>query len=102
MIRPSWVLGTVFLFACGVEPAPVASQSGSFASESAASSELTRTAKSARMYSSAQIAEACTPGSSRFCCPFPQGCSCPGDQFCEENGEWDECYGPSPAPWPCL
>jgi hypothetical protein len=102
MIRSSWMLGTVFLFACGVQSAPVASQSGSFAGESVVSSELTRTASSPTVPGSAQLAEVCTPGSTRLCCPFPQGCTCPGEQFCEADGQWDECYGPSPAPGPCL
>jgi hypothetical protein len=102
MIRSSWMLGAVFLFACSVESAPVASQSSSFVGESVVSSELARPASSVSGPGSPQIAEVCTPGESRFCCPFPQGCTCPGDQFCEDDGQWDECYGPSPAPGPCL
>lgn len=102
MIRALSMLGTMFLFACGVESAPVAPQSASFAGQSVASSELANTASSTNVPGAAQSAEVCTPGSSRFCCPFPQGCTCPGEQFCEDDGQWDECYGPSPAPGPCL
>lgn len=102
MIRSSWMLGMAFLFACSVEPAPVASQSASSAGESVVSSELARAASSAEVPGPAQIADVCTPGSFRWCCPFPQGCTCPGEQFCEDDGQWDECYGPSPAPGPCL
>lgn len=100
MIRFSWMVGAVFLCACGVESAPVATQAP--AGEAVASSALAQTASAASVSGSAQILEVCTPGESRFCCPFPQGCTCPGEQWCEEDGEWDECYGPSPAPGPCL
>lgn len=93
MIRALWMVGAVFLFACGVESAPVATQAP--AGEAVASSALAQTA------SSGQIVEVCTPGESRLCCPFPQGCSCPGEQWCEEDGEWDECYGPTRS-GPCL
>jgi len=91
MIRSSWMLGMVFLFACGVESAPVASQSGPSAGESVAASAL----------SSPQIAGVCTPGETRWCCALSRGCACMGEQFCEDDGQWDECYGATPAPGPC-
>jgi hypothetical protein len=104
MIRFSWLLGPVLLFACGVESAPVASQSqsASVAGESVTSSALAHPASAMSASGSPQIAEVCTPGDFRFCCPFAHGCTCPGDQFCEDDGQWDECYGASPAPGPCL
>lgn len=102
MIRSLWMLGAVLLFACGVESSPQATPSASFASESAASSELASPASAAQSPGVAQSAAVCTPGTSQFCCPYPQGCTCPGEQFCEDDGTWDECYGPSPAPGPCL
>jgi hypothetical protein len=43
----------------------------------------------------------CTPGDSRLCCPFPQGCSCPGDQFCRADGTWSGCFGAGRAGQPC-
>jgi hypothetical protein len=101
MIRSSWVFGAVLLFACGVQ-SPVAPPSGAVAGESVVSSALALPASAAAVAGSPQIVETCTPGDSRFCCPFPQGCTCPGEQSCEDDGQWDECYGPSPKPGPCL
>lgn len=46
--------------------------------------------------------EACSPpGSERDCCPFPQGCSCLGVQFCKSTGQWGVCQGAGAAGQPC-
>jgi hypothetical protein len=43
----------------------------------------------------------CTPGQFRLCCPFAQGCSCPGDKECNANGQWGPCEGAGARGQPC-
>jgi hypothetical protein len=44
----------------------------------------------------------CTPGDDRPCCPFPNGCSCDGDQTCNAAGTaWGRCIGAGQAGHPC-
>jgi hypothetical protein len=95
MLRSFWLaaMGTLLIMGCTAAPPPASappvqvSTSGVVADESAAG-ETTPMA-------------VCTPGDSRACCPFPQGCSCLGDQTCLANGTWGRCLGAGRAGQPC-
>jgi len=43
----------------------------------------------------------CTPGDERECCPYANGCSCPGDQTCGAGGTWEHCMGATQAGHVC-
>ncbi len=94
----SWIVGAVFLFSCAVEP--VASDEPTVEAE--AESELVVPAALTPTGGGARTLEACSPpGSNRDCCPFAQGCSCTGIQFCRPNGTWGACQGAGRAGQPC-
>ena len=88
----TWLLGisTSILIACGVEsppanppPAPETSTAQSALSDDPAMASP-----------QFPVGSACTTGDSAVCCPFPRGCSCPGEQECV-NSRWGLCEGAS-------
>ncbi len=92
----AWILGAVFLFSCATEaPTNEIELASEASSELAVPAELTPTGGEARTL------EACTPPDNRECCPFPQGCSCTGIQFCRPTGVWGVCQGAGRAGQPC-
>ncbi|HEX3765048.1 MAG TPA: hypothetical protein VHW23_40410 [Kofleriaceae bacterium] len=87
----TWIIGVgiALLSACAVEPTAPSPP------EATSSSELTLSSDGVTPLA------ACTPGSVRLCCPFPQGCSCPGTQDCDSTGNWGFCEGAGPRGKPC-
>ena len=101
MNRFSWILGlgVALLVACGVESPPASPPD-----ETAVTEAVSRVAEPASDLAplAVQPAAACAPvGDDRPCCPFPQGCSCDGDQVCKPNGQWGICAGAGRAGQPC-
>jgi hypothetical protein len=50
------------------------------------------------------VVQNCTPGQSRSCCGFAEGCGCFGDQMCIADGagaDWGSCVGSTPVGHEC-
>ncbi|HEU4730934.1 MAG TPA: hypothetical protein VFT22_23725 [Kofleriaceae bacterium] len=86
-------LGTALLVARGFETPSLSSPQSAVPAPVSSQSEATP--------ESVTPAGECTPGDDRLCCPFPQGCSCLGDQFCRADGTWSACFGAGRAGQPC-
>jgi hypothetical protein len=104
MRRSSWLLGlgAAFLMACGVASDPASSQQELSIDQVQAAGEAPGVSSAAGVADSVTPHEACSPpGSVRDCCPFPDGCSCTGDQTCKANGMWGGCFGAGEHGHPC-
>ncbi len=117
MLRSIWILVlgiTMSLMACGVEPTQEGASEGAASEEgaiidtsnrvSAATDEEQAGAEMAHFtgeeLSSTPMAT-CTSPAWQLCCPYPQGCSCPGIQDCQPDGTWGQCMGMGQAGQPC-
>jgi hypothetical protein len=100
MKRISWIAGlaALALTACGVEPS---AQTRPDPTSPTVSSEAGDVAFAPGALSLIPAATSCKPGAVRLCCPFPNGCSCPGTQDCLPNGVWDSCQGAGQRGQPC-
>jgi hypothetical protein len=99
---PSVASGFVLRNAAGTTVSPPAWTNSLLGVTPSCSYAISHTATTATLAWSNGGTMVCTPGDDRSCCPFPNGCSCNGDQICNAAGTgWGACMGAGQAGHPC-